>query len=330
MAKTDGATKQEVKNLSDPVDGSTRISMVQGEDNLLDIREYIRTLTKFWWLIAICIGVGGYLGIRDLHAFKPQSIAKMIVLPVGGGGGGDSGEKSGGGGILASISSLALGGSSGPGNFDLLLYEMSSLQLARILQEKYGLMQKVYSGSWSEETKQWIVPKNDSSEYIKSFDRYLNVPVWTPPTIENLAEFVKGKLKVEQIRSSAYQEIRFVDHDPEFALWMLNTVFKEALGMVRDRQRNQQKIRRELIQRRLSETPISEFKSALVEMLAREIRSELLISDKLPFAAEVIEIPFISTEKTTPDRNRLVYLKMVIGGAFAGLIVLVWMLYRRE
>ncbi len=329
MSKTDGATKQEVKNLSEPADGSPRISMVQGEDNLLDIREYIRTLTKFWWLIAICIGVGGYLGIRDLHAFKSQSIAKMIVLPVGDGGG-NSGGSSANSGILASISSLALGGSSGPGKFDMLLYEMSSLQLARAVQKKYGLMQKVYSGSWNEETKQWVAPKDGSSEYRKSIDRYLNVPVWAQPTIENLAAYIKAKLKVEQIRSSAYQEIRFVDRDPEFALWMLNTVFDEALKIVRERERNQQQIRRELIQRRLSETPISEFKSALADLLAGEIRKELLISDKLPFAAEVIETPFVSTEKTTPDRNRLVYLKMVIGGAIAGLIVLIWMLYRRE
>ena len=295
------------------------------ERELIDFRQYFRALVRAWWLVLIFCSLGALKGLNDMHSFSPQHTARMVVLPIGSDGGNGNSP------FASQIASaLGLNATSSVDRFSLITQQLSSIQLARVLNKKYKLMHRIYGGNWNEKTKTWIRPTGAEFEFREKINRYLNLSVWEEPTIEQAAGYIAGSINISTLGDTPFREMTVVHSDSKFALWLLEIAVSEAVEIVRAKENEKQFRQRNLIERRLKETVIVEFRDSLSQLLANETKKELLLSDNSSFGFEIVEPPYVSNNLTHPNIIRMFYLPVLLGGAFAAFLIMVLMLLRSE
>ena len=169
----EGAQDQTKPKLMDVVARETT-SASPVDTHIIDLRFVFRHALRWSWVILVATAIGAASGLWDAHQFSRTSVAKMTVLPVESGGvSASQGNVSGGVGQL--LGRLGGGIQTPTTSLDRLIYAASTISLARILQEKYGLMQIVFAGSWDPDTESWRKPTGEAFERREKINRFLNL-----------------------------------------------------------------------------------------------------------------------------------------------------------
>jgi hypothetical protein len=296
------------------------------DENVLDIRFLVVEVLKKWWLLLICVTIGIYLGIQDMHGFGSPYVAKMVVSPIGA----KKVQGSPGGDILGVLAGLNIGESEEITKFDRLVYLVSTISFARKMDEKHQMMMEVFGGGFDKETNTWIKPKGREFEIREKINRFLNLGTWMPPSIENLAGFIGGSIQVTESKDNPFMTVSFTHGDPKEAVRLLKLIYSEAEALIRQQDIEEQKKRRNFLEERYAETQIAEFRQALTDMISQLAREEMMSHKDLPSIARIIEPPFVSKFKPKPDMVRTLGVRIVgaLGAALAMILFLV--LLKRE
>lgn len=269
-------------------------------DDVIDVQYLVRSWLVWLWLPILLGAVGAYWGYRDLQNFRPQAVAAMTVLPST-----TSGSTQASTGRVESLAAqfgIQLGAQpSEISPFYRLQMVLKSVLLAERLQERYGLLQRVYGDSWDFEAGEWKRPSGEDFERDQRRRAMLRQNLWAPPNLETLAEYVGGKLQIEPVAGGGFQTVTVRDPDPEFALWLVNTVYFEADGLLREQDRRDSEERRAYITRELAAATNVQVQDALRGMLANEFNKTLTLASNLPYAAKITEPARILNRRTEPN-----------------------------
>jgi hypothetical protein len=299
-------------------------------DEVVDLRQVVRVFIRWGWLVVLLAAIGAAKGVNDLHNFSPVSIARMVVSPVdaenGRGGGGGSGSTT----LQAVFSGLKINESGKGSKFDEVMFLTKTQTFAKLMDEKYDLLHRIFRGSWDDASQAWRMPSGREFEFWQGVNGYLNLRVWAEPTVEDLAKYLGGSFDSKLMDDTSYFEITVKNGDADFALWLLKTVFSEAIENLRRQEKVNTQIRREFVLDRLKQTKVVEFRGQLLQTLANLDRKDMLSTGGLPFAAKIMEPPYISKYKTQPNAVKLVGVPAFILGLLGAVMIVLVTLYRGE
>jgi hypothetical protein len=138
--------------------------------------------------------------------------------------------------------------------------------------------------------------------------------------------FLSGALQFERAGSKRFIEVSVKNRDPDFALKLLEVVYEEADAMLREADLAELRERMGYINSRLEQAKLVDSRQALIGLLTTEERRAMLLETDLPYAARIIDRPFVSK---SPEPESLIILMAVpalllgaIGLAFIMLIAL--------
>jgi hypothetical protein len=299
----------------------------EADADLVDIRYLLWLWLKWIWVILILGAVGAYMGIRDARNFVPVYRASMVVMP-------DSGavQISEAASQLSSAFGVNVGGSSGESKtFDRLRVMVGSVDLAEDLQERYGLLQIVYKTSWDDATQSWIQPDLEAYNDGYSFRRWFDLwtPPWHEPDVEALAKYLSGSLSFDKKSGTQFYEVSVEHSDPEMALFLLTTVYDAADDALRTQDRMESRERRRAIHRQLADANLIDARQALIGLLTSEERRAILLESDLPYAARVIDTPFVSNKPKDLNMIRTIGFPAIFGLVLGFVLVSLVGLLRR-
>jgi hypothetical protein len=295
--------------------------------DVLDLRVLFSEIGKRWWIVVFFLSVGAYTGLNGMHNFTGVYTARMVVAPVGS----NSPVKAGGGvGLVNMLAGLQIQGPKPITQFDQLVHIIKTQAFANVLDEKFGLMDRIYGAAFDKETNSWRRPMGTEFELRETVNAYLNLPVWKSPSIENLSGYLSGGIEFKKMEESPFVIVSFRHTDPDVAQEMLQMIYYEAEKLVRKQHVMEQKKKRNFIEERFAETSIVEFKHALTDMMAEQAREEMMSHEDLPSVARIIEPVFVSKYQSYPNTLRLVGVPLFGATGLAFGLILLLVLIRRK
>jgi hypothetical protein len=299
-------------------------------EDLIDLRFLFAAIWRGKWLLILLAFLGSLYGLRDMRNFVPQFEATMVVAPSRGGGvapsgGGRSSRLKG----VAKSFGLDLGGDEAT-TFDRLELVLSSLTLARLLQNEHGYLQKVYEGSWEPEGERWVRPTGRRFEWEQRLKGLFHLGTWSEPTVESLARYLKGSIVITKLELEPFRRISFAHTDPGFAYELLTTVYREADELLRQQDRAATAERRAYVQQQLQSAKMLETRDVLIGMLTNEEHTAMMLQSTLPYAARIIEPAFVSSTPTSPTVVGSLGPPVAIVVALGITLILLVALFRRD
>jgi hypothetical protein len=317
--------------VDDAYDYDSRFAPTNQEspDFILDVRSIVVESLKRAWIIPIFTIVGLYMGIQSAHEFVPKYQATMIIAPRAQSGVVSSQTQATG---LKNVVSLLAGNSGGGGNalLDRMRLLMGSQQLAKKLDEKYGMLRTVYAGQWDADKGEWRKRSEDDLTWREKVDQDLNVHGSLPPGPEALARYVGGVLVFDEIKETSFLTVKVEHEDRDRALELLQQVYWAADELLREQDKVKTLERISYLQSRIEATSIAGLRTALTSALVSAEQNAHLMSGGLPYAADVIDPPFVSDMKTKPSLIKVVAAPAVIATALGILLVLLYVVFRME
>tara|TARA_R110002167_G_scaffold45545_7_gene136845 strand:- start:1305 stop:2315 length:1011 start_codon:yes stop_codon:yes gene_type:complete len=304
-------------------------------DSVLDLRAILWQLVKWSWIAVIFAGFGFYEGYKDTKAFQPKYIASMVLEPNSDGGGfsfGSSAPVAGVGGVAASLSAAFGGGGGNASNalFERLKLAMSSLELARRLDQKYQMLRTIYASQWDAEANDWKVPVEEEPTFMQRFRRSLHQDQSMRPSLEALSRFVNGTITFEEVGLTGFWRVKVANNDKERAMELLNQIYWTADELLRDQDRVKIHRKIEYLESRISQTATVDFRRALIAALVKEEHSAHLLEGGLPYAADVVQEAFVSDMRTSPILIKTLGVPTIAGAAIGMFIVLLIAVFRAE
>ncbi len=292
--------------------------------DIIDVRFLLRVWLRWSWVLVILALLGVAKGVMDVKNLAPVYVAKMTVLP-------DSGGGVGGGQVGGVLGNLGLQiGSNAPTTFDRMKVVMRSLQLAEVLQKKYGMMQIMFAGSWDADRQQWKRPTGDDFERQQRISAFFGQPLWQEPSLESLARAVGGSVVFRKDKDTPFWEVSVSGGDRAAALRLLTIAYSEADELLRGQDRVESQQRRRYLESQLVGLTNVDVRQALVGLMSSEQRRAMMLESSLPYAARILEPPFVSEYPEGRKIRILIALPAIIL-VLAGLLVITAVaLFRRE
>ena len=295
-----------------PAAGDKPFRFVSGAStapDTIDLTYLFWAWLKWSWVPVVAAALGAYYGYDNLRQFEPRAIATMIVQPAAAPGGSSSPLPSGLGAAAAQFGiQLGGGGQSEVSPFDRFRLMLGSIDFASVMQEKYQLLQRIYASSWDPVAGAWKRPSGEAFERSERMKAWLRQNQWAPPNLETLANHIKGSIRIAPATTSGFEEISVTHEDPEYAYWLLTTVFKEADALLRARQRQQSIERRAFIERQMEGRANIQMQEVLRSLLSQELSKELTFVADANYAASVVEPAHVLNARTEPN------LPLIFGG----------------
>lgn len=249
----------------------------------LDIFEFFILLwrAKYFIIITMVIfGVGG-----AYRALTSGSIytAKLVVASVGQTNSSALGQL----GALVGIQQVTEDREFG--QFQALL---KSVVLAERLESRYGVMKVFFGGLWDPVGQRWVEPQGWRHEVSVFLNRLRGRPRWMPPSIHDLAEAIDKQIKIKKTAfSSSIFEISYQHDNRDFAIQLLNQLYTEAEGALREERRRRTQEQSKYLRSRIESTPIVEYRLALIQLLSDQDKQLMLLDSNLPLATQVLDPP---------------------------------------
>jgi hypothetical protein len=293
------------ENSTNDGDGSPS-TLPANKESLFDLRLFFRELWRWKWLMLVLVILGAVKGISDARDFSPSYEAQMIVSPKEEGGFAVPAGR--GAGLLNAAQSFGLIGAGGrqATPFDHFKQTLGSRALANALQAKHGLMQKIFAGSWDEASKTWIKPNVDENSIRWKIKRFFHYNFPRLPDIGNLANYIGGSVSVSNMENLPFFKISVVNSDPEFALYLLDVVYREADEFLGERDRRKQLKNKQYVEAQLEKVQLAEVRAALLSMLMQQEQRAMLINSEPPYTLKILESPWVTTQPKEPRLVRLI------------------------
>ena len=271
------------------------------------IAGYLRKTISFSYLIGlvwagrfIAVGttvLGLLYGVYTVHGNGPAYIATMRVSPAET----DTsmGGASGASGLLAGLAGGSLGSIPVP-KFTQFLLARDSIEVARDLDHKYGLLCRIYRGECDPVTRQW----KERTGYRQWFSGMLARLSGLPDpnvgarTAADLAIYVTGAVGQVENKNNSVVTLTYVSGKPDFAAQFLSEVVKTTNDHIRMQSRETQKRYVEYLSESAAKTTNVEQRMAIDTLLLQEERQLMMTEVDVPYAAQILDGPTVTPVNT--------------------------------
>ena len=300
---------------------------IQPEEDALDLRFLAQALWRGSWIIGLLMIVGLALGLRAMYGFQPSYSASMIVAPLKGSGAG--GGQAGGISSIARSVGLSIDTSSaGPTMLDRLQRVAASVKFAEHMQEKYGLLQKVYSGAWDESSESWTRPTGSRFEYEQRIRTFFHLATWRAPSVETLANYISGSVRFDRMKDGFFQ-VSVSNQDGQKALELLTRVYSEADNILRNKDKQYTAERKAYLEQQMLSARIAESRVMLANLLSSEEQRSMLLDSHLPYAARIVEPPHLFGRPSTASVRDELAVRLIFSFALGIGLSLILAAFRR-
>lgn len=141
----------------------------------------------------------------------------------------------------------------------------------------------------------------------------------TPQDAEALSRYLKKNVKIEPVSGTILRRLSYMHPNPQMAKAFLARVHKAADDVIRQSVAQETDERISYLQQAIEHSVQPEQKRILTDMLIAQERMKMMVSMNQPYAAAVVEPPYVSPRPVWPDPY-LVYPLFILAGLFAGFI----------
>jgi len=243
--------------------------------------------------IVIATVLGFLYGIYSVYAAGPAYMATIRVSPAAN----DASL-----GDVANTSSLLAGLAGGSGanqvpKFIQFTYALNSIEVARILDQKYDLLCRVYRSDCDPVTHQWKA-RTGIREFVTSITARLSGlpdPNIGPRGAEDLAKYIEGQIVVAQLKKTdSVYSLSYANRNPQFASQFVSLVVKTANDYVRAQSRATQERYVDYLTASAAKATNVEQRQAIDALLLQEERQLMMTEVDVPYAAKILDGPTIT------------------------------------
>ena len=318
--------------MSEPKPEPERLRPVSGEvrapvgptalDEELTFRALFFQIVRGKWIILATMAVLVGLVTVWMKTTEPLYTASMVIAPTGEAGAGGMAGRLLQYGDLASLAGINLPSAEAVSPFTQFTELVTSVTVAQRLQDKYGVLQKLFERSWDAENKRWLPPEGPVESVMGWVRGFFNLPAWTPPSATSFAAYLEDELEISEVARSGMRKIAFRHEDPEFAVRLLHWIHEESDELIREEAQERTTRQIEYIERKLATVSIIEHRQSLTQLLSDQEKEMMMIQVDLPFSARIIEPPTASDEPTFPKPELFLAISLV-AGFFLGVFLVV-------
>lgn len=265
------------------------------------------------WIIAAAIVIGLLWGGYTVHQSGASYTATMQISPA----------ETDNSGALAGATSLFAGLGGGGAmvvpKFTQFLAAIGSVGVAKMLDERHGMLCRVYRGDCDQVTHQWK-ERTGFWESIAAAQAWLGgLPDPNGPrTLSDLAAYTGAVVSVTQNKSNSLVVLSYTHSNPKFAVFFLSSVVKATNDYIRTQNREIQRRYVDNITQSISRNTNVQQREALDQLLLQEERQLMLAEVDVPYAASILDGPNVLPVNPV-KRTLLIYgfIAMLIGIAIA-------------
>lgn len=211
---------------------------------------------------------------------------------------------------------------------------LGSVRLAQELQARYGLMQQIFASQWDAKSQTFVAPNDLLFRIKEAVKSALGLRPWSPPTLEDLADFVGGSVKISKTSLDFFGQSQIVrisldGTDPEFIARLLQQIFTTADLMIRTDKAAEYQRNIEYLMQQSQNARQTDLHFALTQLLAEEIKNQMLVGEGKSYVASVIEWPYVPQRPSRPNGKLVLLFGFVLGGMVAFCAALVYGLSAR-
>jgi LPS O-antigen subunit length determinant protein (WzzB/FepE family) len=304
----------------------SNIQTASGEDNIndreIDILKTIITIWKSKIILLSSVLFSLFISIIYLHNAEYLYTAEIKIFPVqsNDSGGGFGKQLSG----LASLAGVGLGGGKQGSSFDLYTEEIFSREIAESLSQNDQLMRTIYKNEWDSNQSRWKKPNSLLSPIIPAVKVILGLPIqeWQIPNAARLQKYINENIKIDEKTKKSTISIIYNYKDPIFAVHFLNTLYKVTDDKLRQRALDRSTKYINYLNNKLQSTTVSEYRSALVNILSDQEKLSMIASSNVPYSAESLGSAVASLKPMKPIPLLVLFTGVFIGFVAGILIIL--------
>jgi len=265
------------------------------------LTDFLAYLWKRRTILALINVFGILLTLIAIGMMQPNYTASLIVAPESN----DSQTSLGGLAQLAkqyagNLGGLGVGGGS-PDQFNDFIALYRSPEIVKIVDQKYQLRQKIFSRDWNAKEKRWSTFPHGIKGYISASLRWLlNKPSSPEPTYSSTSNWLVQNVAITFDQNSSQWTIAIDNPDREKARWLLQTLYNATEGYLRATMKAQTLSQVDYLNRRLSQITVADYRQALLDVLATQEKSLMLLESTAPVAARIVVPTTVTDEPTSP------------------------------
>lgn len=266
-----------------------------GFDQIFSLRDYVSNLWRFRLLFAIAAVVGSLWAVYSVsHAPKLYTVS-VLIGPVG-----DAPTASAGIGSLVSMFLSGGSMSQGPPEWSRYVFALNSVRLAERLNREHDLMHTVFASRWDEKTKRWNPTPGFDAAVSRFFHGLFGLPPDPPPTIGTLQQYISSTVNLNTDKQTGVTSLTSTSGDPKKALEFILMVHRAAVALVRQEIASRNSAKIAYLTKTIDETTNESQRTVLISMLEDTEKTQMLLNNNLPFAAQIIDTPVLSTVPSSP------------------------------
>ena len=181
-----------------------------------------------------------------------------------------------------------------------------------------------------QENQKWKRPTGSKFERQEAINKFLNQHTWIEPNIALLAKYLSGAVILKKPAFVPFYQIVVEHTDPDYALFLLKAVYKEADQILRDQDRKNVKVRQDYLEERFATAQLVEVRRMFLGMLGEEVRRGMLLESDLPYAGRIIEEASVSARPIPPNVNIEVGARAIVGMSLGILLVCIYFFFRKK
>ncbi len=157
----------------------------------------------------------------------------------------------------------------------------------------------------------------DALRFDRTFEFSKSVDDWNE---EKLSEYLKKRIKIEPVSGTPLRRLIYLHPNKNFATYMISKIHRVSDDIVRRRILNEVNGRISYLNKSLSVTANPDHRRNLTSLLMEQERLKMLVSLDQPYAATIVERPYISSKPRWPD-TYVIYPVFLFLGLLLGFIV---------
>lgn len=291
----------------------------RGSEHAISFNELIKELWRGRIILLICFIVAVSVGLGIVLTSTPQYSAELKIAPA------ESNVSQVGSSTAQSLVSVITGSTQQYDDYAHFLDLLHSVRLASVLDARYGIMKEVFP---YDEVKKEFVPEGGIEPWlIRSFRSAVGLPVWRPPMVADLANYLKNAVEVDRHTDSS-TTLTFRDPDPAKARVFLQRLYDESDRLLRNEKLRTHTAMRDYVSKRLVDAAAIDQRAVLIQLWGKEETQMLLLESGDPVGARIIDDTSVSTLPSS-GATRTLLIAVLAGLAFAMIIVIIRTALRR-
>jgi hypothetical protein len=284
-----------------------------------NLRFVLDRLLRGWRTCVLFAALAALLVVISLP-FQPVTYSvRMTVVPAPN----EQNVVSVSGSALTTLLGLGVGGATQSSNYMRYQKLLVSNVVAQHLQDKYGMVQYVFSNYWDAQNRQWVPPKTIRGFMVGWLLALAHVPQWSPPDVTTLAAYLSGHLLIVPSTESDLVTISMDGSDVNFSRRVMLAAHEQANQVLRDQVARRARQQVAYLQSKLAETTVEDYRQSLLTILSSEEKTLMLTQTDASFAAEILSPPMASPTPVSPRPVLSIFVAVLVG-ILLGIIVVVF------